>query len=159
MPKKTQSKVSNVRLRRSKTPKPPKPVEPELESDEEVIEISADDVENNISRGPYVSRGDTRALNEQEPEIESEPEELPIVEKPKPKPRKPRPSRAKPQPPIIDFKAEREAFNNYINEQRELLAKERAQHLESLKAEAKIERQSLTNTRDARLRLMSSLQL
>jgi hypothetical protein len=72
-----------------------------------------------------------------------------------------RPSRAKPQHPNlhIDFKAEREAFNNYINEQRELLAKERAQHLESLKAEAKIERQSLTNTRDARLRLMSSLQL
>jgi hypothetical protein len=141
MPKKTQAKVSNVRLRRSKTPKPPKP---ELESDEEVIEI-----------------------NDQEPEIESEPEELPIVEKPKPKPkRKPRPSRAKPPNTIgsvpnlhIDFKAEREAFNNYINEQRELLAKERAQHLESLKAEAKIERQSLTNTRDARLRLMSSLQL
>ena len=155
MPKKTQAKVSNVRLRRSKTPKPPKP---ELESDEEVIEISADDVENNISRGPYVSRGDTRALNEQEPDLESEAEELPIVEQPKPK-RKPRPSRAKPQPPIIDFKAEREAFNNYVNEQRELLAKERAQHLESLKAEAKIERQSLTNTRDARLRLMSSLQL
>ena len=133
MPKKTQAKVSNVRLRRSKTPKPPKP---DLESDEEVIEI-----------------------NDQEPDLESEPEELPIVEKPKPKPRKPRPSRAKPQPPPFDFKAEREAFNNYINEQRELLAKERAQHLESLKAEAKIERQSLTNTRDARLRLMSSLQL
>ena len=141
MPKKTQAKVSNVRLRRSKTPKPPKP---ELESDEEVIEI-----------------------NEQEPDLESEAEELPIVEQPKPK-RKPRPSRAKPQPPNtigntpnlhIDFKAEREAFNNYVNEQRELLAKERAQHLESLKAEAKIERQSLTSTRDARLRLMSSLQL
>jgi len=141
MPKKTQAKVSNVRLRRSKTPKPPKP---ELESDEEVIEI-----------------------NEQEPEIESEAEELPIVEQVK-KPKKPRPSRAKPRPPNtigntpnlhIDFKAEREAFNNYVNEQRELLAKERAQHLESLKAEAKIERQSLTSTRDARLRLMSSLQL
>jgi len=132
MPKKTQAKVSNVRLRRSKTPKPPKP---ELESDEEVIEI-----------------------NEQEPEIESEAEELPIVEQVK-KPKKPRPSRAKPRPPPIDFKAEREAFNNYVNEQRELLAKERAQHLESLKAEAKIERQSLTSTRDARLRLMSSLQL
>jgi len=136
MPKKTQAKVSNVRLRRSKTPKPPKQ---ELESDEEVIEISAD--------------------QQEEPDLESEPEELPIVEKPKPKPRKPRPSRAKPQPPPIDFKAEREAFNNYVNEQRELLAKERAQHLESLKAEAKIERQSLTSTRDARLRLMSSLQL
>lgn len=153
MPKKPTPKVSNVRLRRSKTPKP---IEPEMQSDEEIIEI-----------------------NDQEPDLESEQEELPIVEQVKPKARKPRPSRAKPQndrsnlrstqpPPNtigntpnlhIDFKAEREAFNNYINEQRELLAKERAQHLEAMKAEAKIERQSLTNTRDARLRLMSSLQL
>ena len=145
MPKKQQAKVSNVRLRRSKTPKPPKP---ELESDEEIIEI-----------------------NDQEPDLESEQEELPIVEKPAKPTRKPRPSRAKPKEPVpphtigntpnlhIDFKAEREAFNNYINEQRELLAKERAQHLEAMKAEAKIERQSLTNTRDARLRLMSTLQL
>lgn len=130
MPKKQQAKVSNVRLRRSKTPKPPKP---ELESDEEIIEI-----------------------NDQEPDLESEAEELPIVEQVKKPTRKPRPSRAKPKepvPPPFDFKAEREAFNNYINEQRELLAKERAQHLEAMKAEAKID------TRDARLRLMSTLRL
>lgn len=143
MPKKPTPKVSNVRLRRSKTPKPPKP---EMQSDEEIIEIDTAGLHSSLP-------------NDQEPELESEPEEMPIVEKPK---RKPRPSRAKPKepvPPPFDFKAEREAFNNYINEQRELLAKERAQHLEAMKAEAKIERQSLTNTRDARLRLMSSLQL
>ena len=155
MPKKQQAKVSNVRLRRSKTPKPPKP---ELESDEEIIEIDTAGLHSSLP-------------NDQEPDLESEAEELPIVEQVKKPTRKPRPSRAKPKEPVpphtigntpnlhIDFKAEREAFNNYINEQRELLAKERAQHLEAMKAEAKIERQSLTNTRDARLRLMSTLQL
>ena len=142
MPKKTQQKISNVRLRRSK------PTNPEMQSDEEVIEIDTSkhelDLDSDQEEAPSAPSASAGALIDAKPKA----------------PKKPRPSRAKPKESnIIDFKAERDAFNNFMNEQREQLAKERAQHLETMKAEVKIEKQSLLNTRDARLRLMSSLNL
>ena len=145
MPKKQSKEVSNIKLRRSK----PAPVEtPEYLTDEDEIcletETAADAVAE-VSPQQYERSEDVEF---EEPQRNAS----------KPKTQKPKTQKPKPKKPsaLVNFQNEREAFQQYVNEQRVLLAKERMEHLEQIKQES-VKEKAKNAANDARMRLMSIL--
>lgn len=140
MPKKnnTKAQISNIKLRRSK----PAPVKtPEYLTDEDEICLEAEHA---------AQQEDSPQQHEQSEDIE--------FEEPQPRQKKTAAATKKPKKPsaLVNFQSEREAFQQYVNEQRELLAKERMEHLEQIKQES-VKEKAKNAANDARMRLMSIL--
>lgn len=150
MPKKQSKEVSNIKLRRSK----PAPVKsPEYLTDEEEICLEADHAD-----APQQYEHSTRGASSEDVEFE-EPQHstsnsnTEAVSASKPKTKKPKPKKPS---ALVNFQSEREAFQQYVNEQRVLLAKERMEHLEQIKQES-VKEKAKNAANDARMRLMSIL--